>query len=252
MRTRLRLGSVAVVAVVTLAMSGCTNSAGDPKPAPGSSMATSPSPTATAAPASQADVTELLPAFHEELHRLVVDESEPSMVVMSARRDGEPRDVTIQLLAVDRGAYAVADETTIPCGFLEEVHLDEDGPALFFSCTGGASAHYAYAFVPVGLDLGEHPHPDAEGEVSGWLHAGWSPEPSPGVDGLTLHLKTCVPSCVDGGLQSYVLVWDEFIFEAVSCVTDDGREAALDFNASAFPVLSSYGDGCPAPVTEPR
>lgn len=236
---------------MAVAVTACNPS----QPSPAAPSPSAPTAGAEDVALGDADVTELLPPFHDELERLIVDEQDGSMLLLSAKRGDEPRDLSVQLIALDRGRYAVADGLVVSCGYLDEAHLDIDGPALFLDCTGGATAHFLHAFVPEALQVGEHPA-RAGDESSGWLHVGWEPMSADGVDGLQLRSRTCEPSCAEGGLETYSLVWDGTFFTATSCTSVDGREATLEFNASAFEVLTDYAGGCPEPpepalVTEP-
>ena len=211
-----------------------------------STSSTTAAPAAGTGAASTMDVASLLPPFHQELKRLVAPRNgvPPAILVASSPRSDPPRPVTFTLLEWDRGAYKAADHVDIDCGFLENLHIDED-QAVFLGCTGGASAHYAWALLPDPLKITVLPAGTTDNPQGGWL-ASFTTVPRPRQpDDLTLLARRCEPDCASGKTDTFSLVWDPTfrLWELDQC-TPEG-EAPRRYHGVNGSVVDITYRGCP-------
>lgn len=192
------------------------------------------SPTVSEAPArpdpATVDLTDELPAFHEQVHRRVVPREgvEDAVLIVSGPRSGEPRPLEASLFEWDRGDYRLADNIPLDCGYLEAPISDDEGPTVYVACTGGASARWLYALQPHELDLKIFPDTVHEetGEYTGWAFSAWDRIDDPdGPDDLVLSINTCTPSCADGAYLDYLLEYDDAFgtWNATECSYPDGE-----------------------------
>lgn len=249
-KRRLVVAAAATAALVT----GVTIFATGGATSTGPAEATAPKPetpaqtTSTAAPPSTVDVAALLPAFHEELKRLVAPRPDgpPALLVASSPRQDAPRPVTFTLIEWDRTEYHVADTMEIDCRFLEQLVVDED-QAMFLGCNGGASAHWAWAVLPDRLNITTLPEAGATDGVAGWLVTHFETVARAGQpDDLTLYGKRCEPSCAAGKIDSYSLAWDPTfrLWNLVAC-TPDGADARTYRPGRNGTLADLTYNGCP-------
>jgi hypothetical protein len=240
-------GMIAVVAIVLvgLAVKGSaprrTTASSTPTVTPGGTSVTPPIEPSTT------DVAALLPPFHNELKRLVAPRSgePPALLVASSPRQDQPRPVTFTLIEWDRTAYRVADHVDIDCGYLETLQVDED-QAVFLGCTGGASAHSAWALLPDRLKITVLPSAAPNDQHGGWLIASFKTLARPQQpDDLILTARSCDPDCASGKNITYTLAWDGTfrLWNLVECAPDGGAPRRYQtFNGS---VSDLTYHGCP-------
>jgi hypothetical protein len=203
-----------------------------------------PEPVPDLDPASY-DVSDHLPRFHVEAHRLIRTEDREAFIVLSLPDDDDPRPVTASLFAADRGDFELAEQIELACGYQASFHDDHD--MLYIDCPGGATARYLWAVEADGLALRHHPDDGGDDQL-GWLITDWERTEVEGApDELTLWLRDCIPSCIETGVVGTHIEYAAGFgqWQAIGCTAADGTylELTEGWNQSS-PHVFGAGAGC--------